>query len=209
MSWFSEAANESAASGDHWLMFLAVDFDFAGGHVRFWSGIGDLVIDGNTYLGAGDLGSVSMPPDNTTLTAERKTFRLSNVDPSWIAESDLEDSFGRDVTEYFGFLHPETRTLIADPEINWEGRIDSCRRVDGAEPYVEINAEDRHILLEKSDGWRYTHEHQQEFFSGDNGFNLLPSLELKEVFWGGSRVVPGSSLVGTVRQIIGPPGDGF
>lgn len=192
MTWFSESANATEADKKHCLMFLAVDFDFPSGHVRLWSGLGDITINGNTYLGVGNLGRVSMPSETVTLTAEKKTFQLSNVDPSWIAESDLEDSFGRSVTEYFGFLNTETRALIADPEINWEGRIDSARRIDGVEPIVEINAEHRHVLLERADGWRYTHEHQQQFFSGDSGFNLVPSLELKEVLWGGKRVYAGN-----------------
>lgn len=190
MSWFSESANASEADKEHVLMLLAVDLDFPAGHVRLWSGIGDVVINGNMYLGVGQLGRVSIPNENSTLTAEKKTYQLSNVEPGWIAESDLKDSFGRTVTEYFGFLNPETRSLIGPPEVNWEGRIDCARRVDGGEPYIEISAEHRHVLLERSDGWRYTHEHQQQFFSGDKGFDQVPSLELKEILWGGKKVYP-------------------
>lgn len=196
MTWFEQTANGTEAAKDHVVMFLAVDINFPSGHVRIWSGIGDLVIDGETYSGLGELGRVSMPSENTSLTAEKKTFQLSGVEPSWVDESDLEDSFGRTVIEYFGFLHAQTRQLIGDPEINWEGRIDSARRVDGAEPIVEIVAEHRLVLLEKTDGWRYTHEHQQQFFAGDKGFDQVPSLELKEVLWGGKRTAAGYRNVG-------------
>lgn len=190
MTWFAESANETEATKEHCLMFLAVDFEFLTGHVRLWSGLGELAILGQSYLGVGDLGRISVPAENTSLTAERKTYQLSNVDPSWISETDIEGSFGRPVTEYFGFLNPTTRQLIGNPEINWEGRIDTPRRIDGANPIVEISAEHRHVLLGRTDGWRYTHEHQQEFFAGDKGFDQVPSLELKEILWGGKRVLP-------------------
>lgn len=196
MTWFEQSANETEAAREHVHMFVAVDFDFPSGHARFWSGVGELVINGNTYLGSGELGGFSVPEEATNLVAERKTYRLSGVDPSLVAESDIDDSFGRTITEYFGFLNPETRALLAPPEINWEGRIDSFRRVDGDEPVIEVNAEHRMVLLDKTDGWRYTHDHQQQFFAGDKGFDQVGKLESKEVIWGGKRTIVGVKNMG-------------
>jgi hypothetical protein len=191
MSWFEQSANEDAAKLEHVCMFVAVDFDFPSGHARFWSGVGEITIGGNTYTGAGTLGGISTPSESTSLVAEKKTYRLSGADPSIIAESDIDDSFGRTVTEYFGFLNPTTRQLLAEPEINWEGRIDSFRRVDGADPVIEVNAEHRMVMLDRNDGWRYTQQHQEKFFSSDLGFNLIGTLETKEVLWGGKRAWDG------------------
>jgi hypothetical protein len=190
MTWFATSANEVEADKSHCFIFLAVDFDFPSGHARFWTGIGDLSFGSNVYTGSGELGSVSVPSENVTLSAEAKTYRLSGVDPSLIDEDDLDDSFGRAVTEYFGFLTPVSHLLVATPEINWEGRIDTIRRVDGAEPFIEVTVEHRMILLERSDQWRYTDEHQQQFFAGDKGFDRLASLENKEVIWGGKKAAP-------------------
>ena len=193
MTWFDVSANETEAGKEHVVMFIAVDFDFPSGHARFWSGFGDLVLNGNTFTGSGELGIVSVSSETANLVAERKTFRLSGVDPSIVAESDIDGSFGRSVIEYFGFLNSAAMTLIAAPEVNWEGRIDSFRRVDGKEPIIEVNAEHRMVLLDRTDGWRYTHEHQQQFFSGDNGFDQLAALETKTVIWGGRRAVVGTT----------------
>jgi hypothetical protein len=199
MTWFDSATNEAQSALDHYAMFVAVDFDFPSGHIRLWSGIGDLAILGNTFTGSGDLGKISVPEERAGLDAPRKTFALSGVDPSIVAEADLDACFGRSVIEYFGLLNSETRTLIDDPEINWEGRIDNVRRVDGAEPVIEVNAEHRMILLDQSDGWRCTHEHQQRFYVGDNGFNLVMTLQTKEILWGGERVLIGH-VPGTRRR---------
>lgn len=195
MSWFTSSTNEAEAAKEHCLMFLAVDFDFPSGHARFWTGIGDLVISANTYLGAGELGSISMPEERTALVFESKVYQLSGVDPTLVSEADIDACFGRSVTEYFGFLNPQTLQLVDTPEVNWEGRIDSMRRVDGARPIIEVKAEHRLVLLDQADDWCYTHEHQQQFFASDLGYDRIPTLELKSVSWAGRRV-------GTIGHVI-------
>ncbi len=195
MTWFAQSANETEAAKDSVYMFVAVDFDFPSAHVRIWSGVGDLVIGGNTYTGMGDLGTISVPQERAGLTLERKTYQLAGPDVSLIPEAELDASFGKSVTEYFGFINPTTRALVATPEIKWEGRIDAIRRVDSPDnPIIEVNAEHRMVLLDQTDGWRYTHEHQQQFFSGDTGFEEVAAIQLKEVIWGGASVNPGGGV---------------
>jgi hypothetical protein len=193
MTWFVTSANETETAKEHYHMFLAADFDFPSGHVYLWSGTGELSIGGNTYLGMGELVRVSVAPERSNLTVDRKTYQLTGVpvDPAVVSETDIDGSFGRSVTEYLGFLNAETRQLLATPEVNFEGEISNIRRVDGREPLIEVNADNRLIMLDQADGWRYTHEHQQQFYAGDLGYNQVPSLDLKEVLWGGRRVVAG------------------
>lgn len=194
MTWFATAANETESAKEHFLMFLAVSFDFPSGFRYLWSGLGDLVIGANTYLGMGELARVSMADERSNLTFDRKTYQLSGVavDPALVPESDIDGCFGRAVTEYFGFLNPDLRTLLATQEVNWEGEISNIKRVDGREPLIEVNAESRMILLDQVDGCRYTHEHQQQFYPGDLGFDQVPKNDLKEILWGGSIVRAGA-----------------
>ena len=202
MTWFSSSANETEAARDSGIfMFLAVSFAFPSGSVYFWTGIGDLVIGANTYLGAGQLGEISKAPDRVGLTAERKTYKLSGTDPSIVPESEIDDSFGGSIVEYCGFINQSTGALVDTPEINWEGRIDSIQRQDGYEPAIIVNAEHRLITLDQVDGWRYTHEHQQRFYAGDDGFSLVKSTQTKEILWGGKRVVVGSTPRGNHGRI--------
>lgn len=191
MSWFQTSANQTEAGKEHWTMFLAVDLDFPSDHLRLWSGFGDLTIDGNVYLGAGEMASASISPERSNLTVERKTYRLSGVDPAIVAESDIDGSFGRSSVEYFGFINNETGQLLDTPEINFEGGISNIRRMDGATPIIECNVENRLMMLEQNDGWRYTHEHQAQFYSGDLGFDQVPKVSTTEILWGGKRVVTG------------------
>lgn len=191
MTWFATSANETESLKTHYVMFLAVDFAFVGAPQRYWSGTGPLFINGYEFIGAGELVSVSSAEERTTLGGERKTYQLSGVNPALVSETEIDRSFGRSVTEYFGFLNTETRQLLAAPEINWEGRIDAVRRQDGSVPVIQVDAEHRLVLLEQCDDWRYTHEHQQEFFPGDKGFNQVPTLESITILWGGTLVRPG------------------
>lgn len=195
MSWFAQSPNDTEAANEHVRLFVAVSFAFSSLTVRFWSGFGELSFSGNTYIGTGELGKISAHTEQVVLVAERKTYQLTGVDPALVLESDFDSSFGRSVTEYFGFL-TAAGVLVTTPEINWEGRIDSCRRVDGANPVIEVNAEHRLSLMDKPDGWRYTHEHQQQFFAGDDGLKLVPSVETTEILWGGHRVYPGYNTAG-------------
>jgi len=192
MTWFADSSNAAEASKAKYFQFLAVDFDFPSGHYRFWSGAGDITLNGNTYSGVGDLVKIDSESDTVELGPQRKKYTLSGVDPTSVDEDDIDGSFGRSVVEYLGFLNPETKQLIANPEIHWEGRIDSFRRVDGQAPIIEVSAEHKMALLDRADDWRYTHEHQQEFFpsAGDTGLDQVNTLPLKKVIWGGKTVDP-------------------
>jgi len=192
VSWFAHSANETEAGNEHVGMFVAVDFDFPSGHIYLWTGLGDLSFGGNDYLGVGDLGKIDTPAENNQLQSQTKKYQLTGVDPALVPETDIDNSYGRSVTEYFGFLDAEARTLVATPEINWEGRIDVIRRVDGANPVIEVTAEHRMVLLELTDTWRYTHEHQQMFYPAlnDKGFDQVTAIQLKKVVWSGKNVDP-------------------
>lgn len=193
MTWFENSPNEAESEKlGNVRMFVAVDFDFPSAHVRVWSGVGTLTFGGYDYLGIGTLGSISMPAESDNLVTEQKTYQLSGVDPALLSEADIDGCFGRSVTEYFGFLDPDTGALVSDPEVNWEGRIDQIARTDGKSPVIEVNAEHRSIMLDQSSGQRYTDEHQQEFFPGDKGLDQVATINTKTVIWGGQRVVVGT-----------------
>lgn len=197
MTWFTLIANQTAAESEHVNIFRAVDIDLPSGHVRLWTGYGDLVIGGNAYTGAGKFARSSDPSERTGLDAARKTFGISGAElsPGMIAESDIDNSKGRSVKEYVGFLGSAGQ-LVAEPEISWEGSIDGIRRIDGAEPAIEINAEHRMIILDKSTGLRRTNEHQQQFFAGDTGYSQVNPSLVREISWGGLNYGGGTSQPG-------------
>jgi hypothetical protein len=197
MTWFVSSTNQTESAKAHVAPFIAVDLDFSSGHVRLWTGLGNLVIGGNTYTGAGYLARIKAAPEHSNLTVERRTYQLAGADvnPAVVPEADIDSSFGRSVIEYLGFLNADTGQLVDTPETNFEGEISNIRRSDGPEPVIEVNADHRMVILDQNDGWRWTHEHQQEFYPAaptDNGLNQMAAIELREVLWGGKRVIAGT-----------------
>ena len=201
MTWFQSSANEDESAKEHVSMFIAVALDFPSGIVRFWTGIGEITFGGYTYLGVGQLGSIAPADEHVRNVAEKRSFSLSGVDPSLVSEADIDACYGRSVTEYFGFIDANG-VLVATPETNWEGRIDGITRRDGAEPVIEVSAESKFAVLDQPDGWRFTDEHQQQFFSGDTGLILMPSVMTATVVWGAQNIRPGT---GTYPRGIGTP----
>lgn len=199
MTWFEEAGNGAEAAKEHVEFFRAASFAFASGTARFCTLERDITIGGQTFYGIGQLGQIEGGDEGTNPAADQRVYRLSGVSdsgtvqPSWITESDIDNSLGVAIVEYLGFVDPVTKQLVADPEVVWEGGIDSIRRKDGGEALIEIHATHRLAALELPDGWRYTHEHQQIWYPGDDGFDQVANNELKEVLWGGYRVRPGGS----------------
>ncbi len=191
MSWFENTANETESDEHHVYMFLAVDFDFPSGHVRVWTGHGDITIASNVFTGVGTLGKIGTPDENDRLVAEKKVYQLTGVDPALVSESDIDNCFGRSVKEYFGFIDTQAMTLVDVPELNWEGRIDQINRTDGKNPVIEVSAEHRMVMLDQSVNFRYTDEHQKQYFPDDNFFDQVASIGSKTLVWGGARVVVG------------------
>lgn len=191
MSWFLQASNRTESAKEHAALFVAVSLAFPSGTLRFWSGLGDLSFGGNSWVGAGDIGKIDVKTEHARLVAETRTYSITGVNPLLASENDIDNCFGRDLTEYMGFLDVQLGVPVTTPEITWEGRMGVVKRVFGQAPVIEVNAEHRLALIDQADSWRYTHEHQQQFYAGDLGFREASSVDTTEVLWGGFRVQPG------------------
>ena len=63
--------------------------------------------------------------------------------------------------------------------------MDIMKIDEGAESAnITLNLENRLIALDRAKNRRYTHEDQQERFSGDLGFEFVPDLQDKQIIWG-------------------------
>lgn len=192
MSWFTDPLCEAESLKEHAVIAYAVSLDFPSGFVRLTTWPGDISIASNTYTSTGTLGSVSNVPEKAQLTAERWTYALSGVDPSVVPESEIDNCFGRAVIEYEVWLNADTHAVIGY-EIKREGLMGRVRRRDGASPVIQVDCETRLVIVEQPDGWLYTDEHQQDFYSGDTGCKHVRELDSIEIIWNGKRVDAGSS----------------
>lgn len=82
--------------------FFAVDIDFDAQPLYVWNGVGDFVIDGKTYLGAGQLLSISTVEETTEMEAKGASLTLSGIPSQFLAAALTQPYQGRECRIYFG-----------------------------------------------------------------------------------------------------------
>ena len=175
---------------------ILVHFAFDSGAVRVWDGIGDLVFDGDTFSGIGNLGSVGVVKETASLRANGMRFTLSGIPSSLLSIAIGEHYQGRTVEMWRAFLD-ESHVLIDDPVKIFAGRMDQMVVVDaGVTAEITIAAESRLVELQRPLQTRfYTDQDQQTEFPGDLGFEFVPKMQNKDIIWGRVKLTanPGTS----------------
>src|SRR5262249_26894251 len=92
----------AAATSNQIAPVLLLEFDFSGGTVRTWTGLGNLTWNGNTYLGTGILLKVGTMGDTKAIAAKQFEFTLGGVDSSMLALVMTEQYQGRGARMYLG-----------------------------------------------------------------------------------------------------------
>lgn len=178
--------NETTAAALSPVVFAL--FDFQGGAVRVWSGLGSKVWDGNTYLGVGYLGSFSPIEETTDVKANGVSFQLSGV-PSALISTVLGDNYqGRTVKLWLAALD-SAGNIVADPYPVFSGRMDAVEIDEGADTAsIRVLAESRLVDIQRSKERRFTHEDQQIDHPGDEGLASMPTAQSTPFVWGGQKV---------------------
>jgi hypothetical protein len=167
---------------------LFFEGEFASGWVRIWSGVGDLVWNGQIWTGAGSLLGLGAIEETQQVVANGTTVSLSGVPLDMISLAIDEARQGKPGRVWLGLL-TEAREVIADPVQAFTGRLDVPEIADAGESCtLTISYESRLIDLGVARTWRYTHESQQVLAQGDRprdlGFEFVTSIQDKEITWG-------------------------
>lgn len=163
-----------------------VEMQFGSGTVRFWTGRGPLVVDGQTYTGTGTLGKISAIEETTELRPVSVELELSGIPAEVLTIANGEDWHGRDVVIRYGALQltGNRYTLVDDPFQIFKGKMDLMTLVDGTQSSITVSAESKQIDLERSSPRRYTAEDQRAEFPEDAGCDAVASLQNREIVWG-------------------------
>jgi hypothetical protein len=163
-----------------------VDLDFSSGHVRAHDGSGDIVVGANTYTGVGIYGGIDAVDESIDVVAKPLKMRLSGVDSSLLAPAMTEVYQGRVATVYLGLCREGTNDLVADPEVIWEGYMDTMSPHLDKESYIDLNCE--HRLRREPRIARNTSPDQQLAYAGDKFFDLVPKIPGYSAVWGASHM---------------------
>lgn len=173
----------------------------------FWTGLGDLVVDGVTYSGTGELLSISEVKETADISAAGANLSLSGV-PTDIISLALQVPYqGRLCRIKFGLLDTKRNVLLlengstllledgnaididpATPALTtlFVGYMDQMNIDEGPETSTINVAVENNLIakLNKPIVNRYTSESQKSRYPGDLAFDFVPDLQDRPPAWG-------------------------
>lgn len=162
---------------------------FNGGTINLWTGVGDIVWNGKTWNGAGNLAGASQIEESGEIKAIGVSVSLSGI-PEELLSLCLQSIRGGDQVDLWLLARDlSTNAIIGDPDddLIFSGRADvPAINEDPAAPGISLALENRLIDLERARERRYTPEDQHIDYPGDKGFDYVASLQSQDIVWGRS-----------------------
>ncbi|MER1720892.1 hypothetical protein KC966_17575, partial [Proteus terrae] len=109
---FSDAMVNAINEGAY--IVLAARLDLKSGVTCAHTGVGQLIIAGETYLGVGSLGEISQLKENKTTSPPQLQLKLAGFDKSLVGIVMNEQSRGREVRLMMVAIGEEGKPLLAE-----------------------------------------------------------------------------------------------
>ena len=159
-------------------------------YLYLWNGIGELTHDSKTYIGAGNLLSISSIQENVELKAAGVTVMLSGIGSPLLSKAQTEDYQGRELIIRLGAFDG-SGNVIADPIIVFSGFMDTMTISDGGDTAtIAVTVENKLVEFEKTKVRRYTDNDQRILHPTDKGLEFVSQIQEKEIVWGDSNANP-------------------
>jgi hypothetical protein len=175
-------------------VFFAVELMFdvtqqnPSGPLRFWSGLGEVELDGDTYVGSGQMLQVSSVDESLDVTAKGATLTLSGLPSDLLSLALSEPYQGRKCKIYVGMRDASANPMPSESSVMAEvfsGYLDQMNIDEGGETStIALYVESRLIDLHRPRERRYTSESQKSRFPSDKGFDFVEDLQDKKFQWG-------------------------
>lgn len=177
-------SSPSEFNQDSLVPFLAVELLFDSGAVRLWNGYEDLTVDGDTYIGSGNLMQISGVEETGDIAARGVTLTLSGLDTEIISIALSENYQNRTARIFLGAI--QSNGTVQSYQV-FGGRLDVMNiEESGDTATISVTAESRLIDLERPRIRRYTSEDQKSLYPGDLGLDYVNDLQDKTLDWGKS-----------------------
>jgi len=176
----SPASIVTALAQDHLgEAYLAIRMDLST-PVYLWTGFGTVTIDGNSYIGAGDLLQFESVAESSELGAEGVRVVFTGANSDLLTAALTEDYQQRDAYIYFGLT-----TAPDDEQLLFSGYMDTLKLDDSAElATITLTIENRLRDLQRARPRRYTNEDQQAAYPGDTFFGHVAAIQDVRIPWG-------------------------
>jgi hypothetical protein len=159
--------------------FYAVEMLFDSGAIRLWTGYDERTINGQTYIGSGNLLSISGIDEVNDLSAKAATISLNGIASSIVSLALTEPYQRRVCRILWGVTNVDDYVEIFGGYMNTMAIEDS-----GETSNITLTVESRLIELNRPRVRRYTHESQKSRYPTDTFFSFVADLQDKEIVWG-------------------------
>ena len=169
----------AAWAGDTAQPYFAVEFALDSGMLRFWSGYGERTIEGQTFLGAGQLIGITGLEEVADLAAAGITVTLNGL-PSEIVSAALQEPYQRRTCRvYFG------DRSVPDVINAFSGKLSKMSIEDSAgSGTISVLVDSKLVEADKASNRRYTSESQKSRHNGDTFFDWTAGLQDADIVWG-------------------------
>ena len=192
--------------------FFTVTLNFDSQVLNFWTGAGQLVVDGITYIGTGNLLQVTDIEETTELAVRGATLTLSGMDSAIVSLALQEPYQGRNCSVNFGLYSslvepgsllqeqafPSFILLESGGQIDLEGDIaftevfsgymDTMDIAESAETStIALGVSNKLIDLERRRVFRYNSATQKILHPLDKGFDFVESQTGRTIYWGQNK----------------------
>jgi len=169
---------------------MLVDLDFASGHLYANDGFSECTFAGNVYSPLGQFGGIDAVEEALDTIARPIKLTLSGLDAALVGPAQNEIYQNRSATVYVALIDQQSGRLVANPEIAWEGRMDTMAiSIDQNVGRITLNCE--HRLRREPRIARYTDVDQQVAHTGDRFFSYTTKIAGFQSQWGNQKMVYG------------------
>lgn len=162
---------------------LLVRGRFDSGDFAVFTGIGDVIHQGVTYRGIGQLLSIGQSTASVESGKSSLSLTLSGVDPEVIALAELEEFQRRRVTVYLATFDDDGE--ITGTEVFFDGLADDMESSDDpSNPVLTLHCEQRAMDLARPRPFKYLPEDQKRRHPGDTFFDLVAAIQNRDDVWG-------------------------
>lgn len=169
---------------DHQNIVFAIKAEFDTDDILLHTSLGDLVIDGETYEGAGELLAISEIEDSNDLSSAGVTFSITGMDSQVLGYALTENYQNRPITLLMAFLSGGTDQVVASMVL-YKGRMVQMNISDdpnGAS--IVLQTENRLMDLRRPSNYRYTKESQASLYANDSSLNEVAKIQDMKINWG-------------------------
>lgn len=167
-----------------------IRLDFDSGTVGWNTGFRNIVLDGVTYYGLGNVTSISAAKEEAGVKASGLTVTISGIDPAIVALLLSEPYINRPAYVHYVLLDEQDQVITGTPVLYFRGSMDSIQGSQGTTASFDISLKSRLADWERPRKSRYSDAEQQKLYPGDKGFEFVGQMEQARIVWPRAAFLP-------------------